>query len=127
MILTVWGSYLGETDHVVRFQIFNYDTTSWTYISSSDTDMPTTTQNTRYQFNLPTDTGSYISVGELIIKVIHETAGNRGNLLRIDQLRIDAGSSSSSSMSSSSSSRSSSSSSSSSTSFSSSSRSLAFP
>ena len=126
MILTINGNYGGSDDHVKKLQLFNYDTTSYVNITAKTDDMPNTTIQRRYQFNLDLGAANYVDNGQMIVKIVHNSAGNDGHLLRIDLMELEVGSSSSSSTSSSSSSTSSSSSSSSSQSFSSSSRSLGF-
>lgn len=126
LVYTFIGEYNGDESHKVRLQLFNYDTTTFDYITSDDTDLPTALEQETYQFNLPSPISDYIKNGELEIRILHETKGNNGHLLRIDRMYLEAGSSSSSSSSASSSSSSSSSTSSSSTSFSSSSSSIKF-
>jgi len=125
-ILTFTGEYNGSDDHNVKLQLFNYDTTSFVNVTANDQDLPNVSAQRIFQFNLPTDTGNYIQNGDMELRILHETAGNNGHLLRIDEMFIEFGSSSSSSSSKSSSSSSSSSGVSVSTSFSSSSRSLGF-
>ncbi len=125
-VLTIIGEYNGDDDHDVKLQIFDYDTTAFEYVTANAQDLPNVLEQATFQFNLATHTNNYIENGAMIIRIIHETAGNDGHLLRIDEMFIGVGSSSSSSSSRSSSSSSSSSKSSTSESFSSSSRSLGF-
>ena len=125
-VLTIVGEYNGADNHHVKLMLFNYDTTSFDYVTVNTEDLPNVAEQTTYQFNLPTTSGNYVTDGDMVLRIIHETIGNSGHLLRLDDMHIEVGSSSSSSSSTSSSSSSSSSKSSTSTSYSSSSRSLGF-
>jgi len=125
-VLDITGQYSGSSDHNVKLQLWNFDTTSFDYVTNNTQDIPFSLVQRSYTFVLPTASGSYIQNGNMELRIRHESAGNDGHLLRIDYMKIIEGSSSSSSSSLSSSSSSSSSRSSSSASFSSSSRSLGF-
>ena len=106
-VLHFRGTYGGDDSHIVKVQVYNWDTTSYMDIFT----IPNSTFTQDYYRNLPFTDSIFDPSGTLQFRIIHISAGNDGHLLRINYWRIYQGSSSSSSSSRSSSSSSSSSSS----------------
>ena len=103
-VLHFKGTYGGSADHEVLFQLYDWDSTSYTTFLTLDTSL--FTQD--YYANLPVGTqyfnDSTAALNIIQIRVIHPDAGNSGHLLRINYWKLEEGSSSSSSSSRSSSS-----------------------
>ena len=114
--VTFVGWYEGNPAHVVKLQIYNFETTDWENVTAAVKDFPDADSEQTYIFNLPDPIADYIDAERLQLRVIHTNNGSAGHYFYIDHLYLTEKTSSSSSSESSSDSSSSSSSESSSSS-----------
>ena len=86
------GTYGGDDSHIVKFQLYDWDST--TYIDFFTLSNSTFTQD--YIKNLPTGSQYFTTIGVntnvIQIRVIHTSAGNDGHLFRCNYWKVDQGS-----------------------------------
>jgi hypothetical protein len=110
----------GLINHIIKLAVWNYNTTTWDYVTTNTRDFPRTTPTVEVEYSigpysglLRNDPAPYISGGIVKYRIIHLSQGNPSHIFCFDWMYIDdeviSSSSSSSSSSYSSSSRSSSS------------------
>ena len=87
-LLRFKGTYGGSAAHEVVFQLYDWDSTSYTTFLT----LPSSTFTQNYYANLPNGPQYFDANNVIQIRVLHVSAGNSGHLLRINYWKLHEGS-----------------------------------
>lgn len=86
--VAIWGRYEGGNTHEVEVQAYNYITTSWVDLRAATKDIPNTTEDNFWEFEIPGTKSDYISGGTQKIRIYHTSAGNATHQLLLDKVHL---------------------------------------
>jgi len=86
--LHISGNYIGNSAHDIKIYLWNYLLSQWDAVTSNTDDLPSIATEQVYDFNLLTPTSTYISGGEMMIRVDHVSPGNINHTLNLDTFEL---------------------------------------
>ena len=83
------GYYKGNPAHRVKLSIYNYNTTSWEYLTAQTRDLPSRATPLHYHWFLDNGSGDYVDgTGQFRLRFAHINNGSNLHLLHIDCLYL---------------------------------------